>query len=131
MWSLRRLKGELLLKQSPSERNGAEHPNEAMRHELTNQQSADQERSARDGLGIGYSNDAEAQSFFEHAIAIAPESERPIMGVTCDYQPRVLARQASRRDEARAMLTEIYDWFTEGFDTANFKDAKALIEELN
>jgi len=42
---------------------------------------------------------------------------------------RLLAKQ-SKRDEARAMLTEIYDWFTEGFDTADLKDAKALLAEL-
>jgi hypothetical protein len=34
------------------------------------------------------------------------------------------------RDEARAMLAEIYNWFTEGFDTADLKDAKTLLEEL-
>ena len=43
---------------------------------------------------------------------------------------RLLAKQG-RRDEARAMLAEIYGWFTEGFDTADLKDAKALLEELN
>jgi len=35
-----------------------------------------------------------------------------------------------RRAEARAMLAEIYNWFTEGFATADLKDAKALLEEL-
>ena len=35
----------------------------------------------------------------------------------------------NRRDEARAMLAEIYGWFTEGFDTADMKDAKTLLEE--
>jgi predicted ATPase len=35
-----------------------------------------------------------------------------------------------RRDEARAMLAEIYGLFTEGFDTADLKDAKALLDEL-
>jgi class 3 adenylate cyclase/tetratricopeptide (TPR) repeat protein len=35
-----------------------------------------------------------------------------------------------RRDDARAMLAEIYNWFTEGFDTADMKDAKALLGEL-
>jgi DNA-binding winged helix-turn-helix (wHTH) protein len=35
-----------------------------------------------------------------------------------------------RRDEARTMLTGIYEWFTEGFDTADLKDAKALLEQL-
>ena len=34
-------------------------------------------------------------------------------------------------DEARAMLAEIYGWFTEGFDTADLKDAKALLDELS
>jgi predicted ATPase len=43
---------------------------------------------------------------------------------------RLLAQQ-NRRDEPRAMLTDIYNWFTEGFDTADLKDAKALLEELS
>ena len=43
---------------------------------------------------------------------------------------RLLAKQG-RRDEARAMLAEIYGWFTEGFDTADLKDAKALLEQLS
>ena len=42
---------------------------------------------------------------------------------------RLLAKQG-RRDEARTMLAEIYNWFTEGFDTADLKDAKALLDEL-
>ena len=36
-----------------------------------------------------------------------------------------------RHDEARAMLAEIYNWFTEGFDTLDLKDAQALLERLN
>jgi tetratricopeptide (TPR) repeat protein len=43
---------------------------------------------------------------------------------------RLLASQG-RRDEARTMLAEIYNWFTEGFDTADLKDAKTLSDELN
>jgi len=42
-----------------------------------------------------------------------------------------LLDQQGHRDEARAMLAEIYSWFTEGFDTADLKDAKALLDELN
>ena len=42
---------------------------------------------------------------------------------------RLLDRQG-KRAEARAMLAEIYNWFTEGFDTADLKDAKALLDEL-
>ena len=43
---------------------------------------------------------------------------------------RLLDRQG-KRDEARAMLAEIYNWFTEGFDTADLKDAKALLDQLS
>jgi hypothetical protein len=39
-------------------------------------------------------------------------------------------RDTGRRDEARAMLAEIYGWFTEGFDTRYLKEAKALLDEL-
>ncbi len=43
---------------------------------------------------------------------------------------RLLDKQG-RREEARMMLAEIYNWFTEGFDTADLKEAKALLEELS
>jgi predicted ATPase len=43
---------------------------------------------------------------------------------------RLIDKQGSR-DEARTMLAEIYDWFTEGFDTADLKDAKALLDQLS
>ena len=42
-----------------------------------------------------------------------------------------LLRDTNRRDEARTILSEIYYWFTEGFDTADLKDAKALLDELS
>ena len=41
-----------------------------------------------------------------------------------------LLRDTNRRDEACTMLAEIYNWFTEGFDTRDLKDAKALLDEL-
>jgi predicted ATPase len=42
-----------------------------------------------------------------------------------------LLRDTGRRDEARAILAEIYNWFTEGFDTADLKDAKTLLADLS
>jgi hypothetical protein len=42
----------------------------------------------------------------------------------------ILATQGHRH-EARTMLAEIYNWFTEGFDTADLKEAKALLDELS
>jgi len=41
-----------------------------------------------------------------------------------------LWQQQGKKPEARQMLAEIYDWFTEGFDTVDLKEAKALLEEL-
>ena len=43
---------------------------------------------------------------------------------------RLLDKQG-RRHEAHTMLAEIYNWFTEGFDTADLKEAKALLDELS
>jgi hypothetical protein len=45
--------------------------------------------------------------------------------------PTTRLRDTERQDEARAMLAEVYNWFTEGFDTADLKDAKAVLEELD
>jgi hypothetical protein len=42
-----------------------------------------------------------------------------------------LLEKQCRRDEARTMLADIYNWFTEGFDTADLKDAKALLDKLS
>jgi len=50
-----------------------------------------------------------------------------LRAVTC--LARLLKAQG-KHDEARAMLGEIYGWFTEGFDTADLKSARALLDEL-
>ena len=41
-----------------------------------------------------------------------------------------LLRDMGRRDDAHSTLAEIYSWFTEGFDTADLKEAKELLDEL-
>ena len=41
-----------------------------------------------------------------------------------------LWRDQDKRDEARDLLAPVYGWFTEGFDTLDLKEAKALLEEL-
>ena len=42
-----------------------------------------------------------------------------------------LWQSQGKKEEARLLLSEIYDWFTEGFDTADLKEAKALLDELS
>ena len=77
------------------------------------------------------SNAAEAQRCFERAIEIARKQSAKSWELRATMSlARLLAKQG-RRDEARTMLADIYDWFTEGFDTADLKDAKALLDELN
>ena len=68
---------------------------------------------------------------FQSGIEIAQDqgAKSPELRATTSLA-RLFASQ-SRRDEARMMLAEIYNWFTEGFDTADLKDAKTLLDELN
>jgi len=76
------------------------------------------------------SNAAEAQRCFERAIEIARgQSAKSFELRATASLARLLASQG-KRDEARTMLAEIYNWFTEGFDTADLKDAKYLLDEL-
>jgi hypothetical protein len=42
-----------------------------------------------------------------------------------------LWQEQGKREEARQMLTEIYGWFTEGFDTPDLEEARVLLEELS
>jgi predicted ATPase len=42
-----------------------------------------------------------------------------------------LWQRKGKGQEARAMLEEVYNWFTEGFDTADLQEAKAMLEELS
>ena len=55
---------------------------------------------------------------------------RQILGVARNHEPCATTCETGS-DEARTMLAEIYNWFTEGFDTADLKDAKALLDELS
>jgi predicted ATPase len=82
-------------------------------------------------LRQNYSKAAEAQSCFQRAIEIARKQSAKSWELRATMSlARLLAKQG-RQDEARAMLANIYQWFTEGFDTADLKDAKALLEELS
>jgi predicted ATPase len=73
---------------------------------------------------------AEAQNSFERAIEIARKQGAKSLELRATTSLARLLDQQDRRDEARTMLAEIYNWFTEGFDTADLKDAKALLEQL-
>ena len=73
---------------------------------------------------------SEAESCFREAVEIARRQQAKSWELRAALSLARLLRDTNRRDEARVMLAEIYNWFTEGFDTADLKDAKALLEEL-
>jgi predicted ATPase len=72
-----------------------------------------------------------AQVCFQKAIEIARNQQAKSPELRAVMSLARLLRDTGHRDEARALLAEIYNWFTEGFDTADLKDAKALLDELS
>ena len=75
-------------------------------------------------------NAPQAESSFRRAIEVARKQHAKSRELRATMRLARLLRDTDRRDEAHAMLAEIYNWFTEGFDTPDLKDAKALQDEL-
>jgi class 3 adenylate cyclase/tetratricopeptide (TPR) repeat protein len=72
-----------------------------------------------------------AKQCFSSAIEIAREQNAKSDELRATIPLARLLTQQGHRNQARSMLKKIYGWFTEGFDTADLKDAKALLDELN
>jgi predicted ATPase len=75
-------------------------------------------------------NQAEAETCFQHAIRIAQSQQAKSWELRAATSLARLWQQQGKRQEAHDLLAPVYGWFTEGFDTADLKDAKALLEEL-
>ncbi len=71
-----------------------------------------------------------AEAGFREAIALAQKIGAKAWELRATISLADLLAKQGRRDEARSMLAAIYGWFPEGFDIADLKDAKALLEEL-
>jgi predicted ATPase len=89
------------------------------------------ERRIRGELRLKQGQTELAEGDFREAIALAQKIGAKAWELRVATSSARLFAEQGRRDEARAMLAEIYGWFTEGFDTADLKDAKALLDELN
>jgi DNA-binding winged helix-turn-helix (wHTH) protein/predicted ATPase len=72
-----------------------------------------------------------AEQQFRKAIEVARNQRAKSWELRATTSLARLLRDTSRRDEARAMLAEIYGWFTEGFETSDMKDARVLLHELS
>jgi class 3 adenylate cyclase/predicted ATPase len=75
-------------------------------------------------------NRTEAESCFRQAISIAQNQSAKSWELRAATSLTRLWQQQGKRDEARQLLGDVYGWFTEGFDTADLQDAKALLEAL-
>jgi class 3 adenylate cyclase/predicted ATPase len=71
-----------------------------------------------------------AEQLYLNALSIAQEQEAKLWELRAAVSLAHLRRDQGRRAEARDLLAPVYGWFTEGFDTADLKEAKALFDEL-
>jgi predicted ATPase len=76
-------------------------------------------------------NATEAEACFQKAIAIAQNQSAKSWELRAATSLARLWQSQGNRDEARELLAPVYEWFTEGFDTADLIDAKALLDELS
>jgi predicted ATPase len=76
-------------------------------------------------------DEALAESSFEEAIDIARRQKGKWWELRAAMSMARLWQQQGKRAEARELLAGVYDWFTEGFDTRDQREAKALLEELS
>ena len=72
-----------------------------------------------------------AEAYFERALLVAREQQAKSWELRAAMSMARLWCDQGKRDEARALLASVYGWFTEGFDTLDLKEAKALLDELH
>ena len=73
---------------------------------------------------------AKVEAYFLRALAVARQQQAKSWELRAAMSMTRLWRDQGNRDEARALLAPVYGWFTEGFDTLDLKEAKALLDEL-
>src|SRR5262249_43542081 len=72
-----------------------------------------------------------AEELYYKALSIAREQDAKLWELRAAASLAGLRRDQGRHVEARALLAPVYGWFTEGFDTPDLKEAKALLDELS
>jgi class 3 adenylate cyclase/predicted ATPase len=73
---------------------------------------------------------AKAEAYFERALGVARVQQSKSWELRAAMSMARLWRDQGKREEARELLAPVFAWFTEGFDTLDFKEAKALLDEL-
>ena len=72
-----------------------------------------------------------AEELYRSALNFAQQQEAKLWELRAAVSLARLRRDQGRRAEARDLLAPVYGWFTEGFETADLKEAKSLLEALN
>ena len=73
---------------------------------------------------------AKAEAYFERALTVARKQQVKSFELRAAMSMARLWRDQGKRDAARQLLAPVYGWFTEGFDTFDLREAKALLDEL-
>jgi predicted ATPase len=73
---------------------------------------------------------AKAEAYFKRALSVARQQQAKSWELRAAMSMARLWRDQGKRNEARDLLAPVYGWFTEGFDTLDLKEAKALLDEL-
>jgi predicted ATPase len=81
-------------------------------------------------LLLSSQNFTESEACFERALNVARQQQAKSLELRAATSLARLWGEQGRRAEARDLLAAVYGWFTEGFDTADLKDAKTLLDEL-
>jgi len=75
-------------------------------------------------------DEAKAQAYFDRALAVAREQEAKSWELRATMSMARLWHAQGKRQQARDLLAPVYGWFTEGFDTPDLKEARALLDTL-
>ena len=81
-------------------------------------------------LALPKGDRSEVEASFHQALAVAHQQQAKLWELRAATSLARLWRDQGKRAQARDLLTPIHGWFIEGFDTADLKDAKALLDEL-
>ena len=76
-------------------------------------------------------DETKAQDYFERALAVARQQQAKSWELRAAMSLARLWRDQGKPQQARELLAPVYGWFTEGFDTRDLKEAKALLEILS
>jgi TOMM system kinase/cyclase fusion protein len=82
-------------------------------------------------LDLSMDKHSEAETCFHQALEIARRQQAKSLELRAAMSLSRLWQQQDKKTEARELLAPIYSWFTEGFDTADLQEAKALLEALS